>query len=128
MASQVIHEVQGGRALRASLRAAGDDLTDLRTVHKASANVAAGGARRKVPHRSGKLAATIRAAGTKTAGIIRIGNNTSVRYANPIHWGWFRRHIKTNAFATEGAQATEPSWLPLYEAYIENTLDKIKGA
>lgn len=122
-----IYEVQGGRVLRATLRQAGDDLADLKTVHKASAAIAAGGARLKVPHRSGKLAATIRAAGTKTAGIVRVGNNTSVRYANPIHWGWHRRHIKTNTFATDGAQATEPRWLPLYEAYIEDTLNNIEG-
>ncbi|RWZ52937.1 HK97 gp10 family phage protein [Labedella phragmitis] len=122
-----VYEVRGGRALRKGLREAGDDLTDLKTVHRAAAGVAAEGARARVPRRSNRLANTIRAAGTKTAGIVRVGNNTSVRYAGPIHWGWFRRHIKDNPFASAGAQATESRWVPLYEQYTDAALDKIKG-
>jgi hypothetical protein len=122
-----VYEVRGGRALRKGLRTAGDDLSDLKTVHRQAATIAAGGARARVPRRSSRLANTIRAAGTKTAAIVRVGNNTSVRYAGPIHWGWFRRHIHDNPFASAGAQATEPRWVPLYEQYADTALDKIKG-
>jgi len=122
-----VHEVEGARQLRKTLRAAGDDLTDLKTVHGQVATVAAGRTRQLVPRISGRLAGTIRAAGTKTAGIVRIGNNTKTRYAGPIHWGWGRRNIQPNPFASDGATDSESTWLPLYLRYIDATLSKIKG-
>ncbi|WP_314148238.1 HK97 gp10 family phage protein [uncultured Leifsonia sp.] len=125
---KAVYEVRGGRQLRKSLRTAGDDLADLKDVHKQAAAIAADRAADRAPRRSGRLAATIRAAGTKTAGIVRVGNNTRVPYAPVIHWGWKRRHITANPFASRGAQESEPRWLPLYERYVDTTLDKIKGA
>lgn len=127
MGSGPIVEVQGGRALRKGLRAAGDDLTDLRIVHGQAASIAANRAADRAPELTGRLKATIRAAGTKTAGIIRAGNNTKVPYAGPIHWGWGRRHIPANPFMTEAAQETEPRWRPVYDRYVDAALDKIKG-
>lgn len=125
---KTLYEVEGGRQLRKTLREAGDDLTDLKSVHHQAAQIAANRVADLAPKVSGKLAATIRAAGTKTAGIIRAGNNSKVKYAGPIQWGWFRRGIQPNPFATRGAQQSEPRWLPLYEDYVEATLNKIKGA
>lgn len=117
----------GWRRFRKTLRQSGIDLADLKAVNGDAASVAAGGAKRLVPEVTGRLARTIRSAGTKTAGIVRVGNNTSVRYAGPVHWGWFRRHVRENPFASQGAQDTESTWVPLYETYLDNTLDKIKG-
>lgn len=123
-----VHEVEGGRQLRRTLKEAGDDLGDLRDVHRRAAGIAAERVKARAPEVSGRLKATIRAAGTKTAGIVRVGNNTRVRYAGPIHWGWYRRHIQPNPFASTGAQESEPVWLPLYVAYVDETLNHIKGA
>lgn len=126
--TDTIHEVIGGRELRKTLRAAGDDLTDLKAAHKKAAEIAAARIASRAPVVTGRLAATIRAAGTKTAGIIRVGNNTRVPYAGPIHWGWGRRNIKANPFASDGAKDSEPQWLPVYEAYIDEKISHIKGA
>lgn len=123
-----VHEVRGGRELRRTLRNAGNDLTDLKDVHKKAADVAATRSRARAPRRSGRLEATIRSSGTKTAGIIRIGNNTKVRYAAPIHWGWKARGIPANPFASHAAQESETTWLPLYQRYMSDTLNQIKGA
>lgn len=123
-----VHEVKGGRQLRKTLKEAGEDLGDLKDVHKRAAEVAATRVRARAPEVSGRLKATVRAAGTRTAGIVRVGNNTKVPYANPIQWGWYRRHIKPNPFATTGAAESEPSWRPLYEQFVETTLNKIEGA
>lgn len=122
-----LHEVEGGRQLRKTLREAGDDLTDLKAAHRQAADIARDAAASAAPRRSGLLAATIRAAGTKTAGIVRVGNNTRVPYANPIHWGWGRRHIAANPFASRGAQASQPQWLPIYERVVDEALNQIKG-
>ena len=120
-------QIDGAREFRRGLRAAGDDLSDLRTVHKAVAAIAAAATARLVPVRSGRLLSTIRSSGTKTAAIVRAGNNTRVPYANPIHWGWFRRGIRAQPFASHGAQQSEPRWLPIYENYTDTALEKIKG-
>lgn len=122
-----VYEVEGGRQLRKTLREAGDDLTDLKAAHRQAAGIAADAAAARAPRLTGRLSATIRAAGTKTAGIVRVGNNTRVPYANPIHWGWFRRHIQPNPFASEGAQESQPTWLPIYERVVDEALNQIKG-
>ncbi|MBZ4486281.1 hypothetical protein [Microbacterium sp. cx-55] len=121
------YELKGGRQFRKGLRAAGDDLTDLKIVHGQVAGIASRRTRQLVPKKSGRLAATIRTSGTKTAGIVRVGNNSKVKYAGPIHWGWRRRHIKAQPFASDGATESQPQWLPIYSRYIDSALLKIKG-
>lgn len=124
-------KIEGARQLRRTLKDAGDDLNDLKEVNRAAAAVAANRAKTWAPRASGRLAGTVRSSGTKTAGIVRAGNNrktaSGVPYANPIHWGWPGRNIKANPFLSYSAQATEPRWLKLYENYIEKTLSKIRG-
>ena len=122
-----ICEVKGARQLRSTLRAAGDNLADLKETHKRAAQVAADRAAALAPRSTGRLAASIRAAGTKTAGIVRAGNNTTAPYAGPIHWGWRERNITPNTFASTGAQQSEPTWRKLYETYVDDTLNTIKG-
>jgi hypothetical protein len=119
--------IEGAARLRRTLRAAGDDLSDLRRAHRDAAGIAAEASAQLVKSRTGRLAATVRAAGTKTAGIIRAGNNTRVLYAGPIHWGWHRRHIKANPFLSRGAKNSEGRWIRVYENAVDNALDKIEG-
>lgn len=119
-------QVEGGRALRRSLRAAGDDLSDLKDAHTESARIAAGAAQVRVPVRTGRLRATVRSSGTLSAGVIRAGR-ASVPYANPIHWGWPARHITAQPFASHGAQASQPQWVPVFEAALHRALQKVHG-
>lgn len=122
------HEVAGGRELRRSLRQAGDDLSDLKKAHRDAATVARDRIAQRAPEGdTGRLKATIRAAGTKTAGIVRVGNNTRVKYAGVQQWGWGRRNIPATLFATRGAKESEPRWLPIYQFYIDTTLNRIQG-
>lgn len=124
-------QIEGMRSLRSTLRKAGDDLTELKGVNAAAAGIAAGRAQGWAPVRSGALAASVRSSGTKTAGIVRSGNNrksaSGVPYAGPIHWGWPSRNIKANPFLSYSAQATEPTWIKLYTDYLDETIGKIKG-
>jgi HK97 gp10 family phage protein len=48
-----------------------------------------GKAKALVPVKTGNLLTTLRAAALKNRVVVRGGNNSSVPYANPIHWGWF---------------------------------------
>lgn len=121
--------VDGARKLRSTLRAAGDDLSNFKTTHAYAASIAAAEARRQAPvgPPTIHLRDTIRSSGTKTAALIRAGNNSTVRYGPPIHWGWHRRHIKANPFLSRGAQISEPRWIKVYEDYLEAAIGQIEG-
>lgn len=118
--------VEGARELRRTLRAAGEDLQDLKQAHTESARIAAAGTRLRTPVRTGRLESTVRSSGTLSAGYIRAGR-ASVPYANPIHWGWPARHIRAQPFATEGARATEPAWRPVFEHALNEALSRVRG-
>lgn len=126
MPSRPLVQIDGARELRRTLRAAGDDLTDLKAANLAAATIAAGTARSLAPVRSGALAADIRPAGTKTAGIIRAGRKR-IPYAGVQHFGWPARHIQPRLYLTRGAQSTESTWVPLYERALDQALEKVKG-
>lgn len=119
-------QVDGLKELRKTLKAAGDDLSDLKAANAEAAQIAADGGRSRVPTLNGLLASSIRSTGTKTAGIVRAGK-ASVPYAAPIHWGWPARSIPENPFLSDGATATEPRWLPVYEQRIEDIINNVEG-
>jgi hypothetical protein len=130
--------VEGGRKLRATLKAAGDDLTDLKQANKDAAEIAARASAALAPEVSGKLRRTIRAAGTKSAGIIRAGTK-AVPYGPAVHWGrlWWPnkqaspRHIskvRPQPFLSDGATSSEGRWLPVYEKQLEEIISRIEGA
>ncbi|HXG71269.1 MAG TPA: hypothetical protein VNJ04_11755 [Gemmatimonadaceae bacterium] len=118
--------VEGARELRRTLKQAGDELQEMRTAHKSAADIAARASSALAPHRTDRLARTIRGSGTKTAAVIRAGF-ARVPYAGPIHWGWFARHITPQPFLSQGAQDSEGRWIRVYESYLDKTLDKIQG-
>jgi hypothetical protein len=123
MAAPVV-KVEGARRFRRTLRKAGSDLSELRGAHAKVAGLVASAAR--PPVRSGALAATVRGSGTKTAAIVRAGFAT-VPYAGPVHWGWPARGIEAQPFAVDAAQQTEPAWVAVYTAEVQNIVDKVKG-
>lgn len=125
MATGVV-KVEGAARLRRTLRAAGLDLSDLKTANAAASKTAAGAARPFTPVRSGALLRSVRSSGTLTAGIIRAGRK-SVPYAGAIHWGWPAHGITAQPFLTEGARASEPVWIKLYEADMADAINKVKG-
>lgn len=72
-----------------------------------------------VPVRTGALKRSMKAAKLQRGVVVRAGNN-QVPYANPIHWGWFRRGILPNPFFIKvlGYKAKD-----IYEAYFKQ-IDK----
>lgn len=118
--------VEGASRLRRTLRAAGRDLGNLKAAHAKAAKIAETAAASAAPVLTGSLKGSLRSSGTGTAGIIRAGTK-SVPYAAPIHWGWAARGIDPQPFISEGAQASEPVWLRVFEADLEDILDQVKG-
>lgn len=135
--AEPVYRVEGGRTLRRTLREAGSDLQELRDAHQQAADIAARAAVALAPERSGDLRNNIRAAGTKTAGIVRAGNNTSLQYAGPVHWGWPTRPnaekgwrggpINPNTFMVDGAEQSRHRWEPIYERAVERAIANVKG-
>lgn len=126
MAKSPLVQIDGARELRKSLRAAGNDLEDLKAANQQAADIAAGAARMRAPRLTGALAGDIRASGTKTAGTIRAGRKR-IPYAGPIHFGWPARGIEARPYITEGAQQTESIWVPLYKELLDEAVSKVKG-
>jgi len=118
--------VDGARELRATMKAAGRDLTDLVDVNRQVAAKVSATATPTVPRRTGRLASTVRPAGTKTAAIVRAGR-ASVPYAAVIEFGWPRHHIAAQPYLTTAAADTEPEWTDLYFTAVNKIIESIHG-
>lgn len=125
MAGQVT--VQGAARLRATMRAAGRDLAELKAANQAVSDYVAGLAESRAPRRTGTLAGTLR--GTKAAGRARVlAGRASVPYAGPIHWGWEARNIEPNPWIQETAQDSQTVWLGMYLDETNRIINSIEGA
>jgi hypothetical protein len=119
--------VDGAKQLRASLKAAGVKLDDLKAAHLAVAQLVHRAAQPQAPVRTGRLAASERPAGTQSAAIVRAGSK-AVPYAGPIHWGWPKKHIVAQPWIYEAAGRTEVAWLGQYLHAIEAVIATVEGA
>jgi hypothetical protein len=120
-------EIVGGARLRATLKKAGADMADLKDANQAAGQMVADESRPIAPHRTGRLAASVRAA--RQVGRARIqAGGAAVPYAGPIHWGWPSRNIRPQPFISTAAVATEPQWLPLYLDNVQTIVDTVRGA
>lgn len=121
--------IEGGRKLRATLAAAGVGMTVLTAINKQTAGIVAARSIQTAPVGEGvggHLRSTIRAGATTRSATVRVGNARK-RGANPVHWGWHRRHIRTNAWVTQAAQDTEGTWFDLYAGQVDELLGRVKG-
>lgn len=120
-------EVTGAKELRRAIRRAEDDLSKsaLKQAHRDAAEVVATEARYTVPVRSGTLAASIRAAGTQTKGVVRAGF-AKVPHAGVIHFGWPGHNISPQPFLYEAADARVDDVLDVYNARIEEIARRIE--
>jgi len=120
-------EVEGGRELRKSLKGVEDGLKDLQAAHAAAAGIVAAAAPSYAPLLSGALAGSIRGSGAKAAATVRAGG-AKVPYAGVQEYGWPARNIPPQPFLRPAATDTESEWVPVYQARVEELLDKVQGA
>lgn len=130
-------EVAGARQLRRTLQAAGQSLDDLKASHKQAAQIAARASADLAPRITGRLARSVRAAGTNSAGIVRAGNR-GAPYGPAVHWGrayWpnktharaTRSYVRAQPFISEGARNSEGQWLPVYERALDDSIQLVRG-
>lgn len=125
--SKTLVRVEGARQLRATMRAAGEDLKDLKDVNARTAAKVAAVATPRTPRLTGRLASTVRPSGTKTSAIVRAGR-AAVPYAAVIEFGWPGHNIEPQPYLTSAAADTEPEWLGYYNEEIGKIMDRVHGA
>lgn len=97
-------------------------------VNRAAAGVVASAARGTAPRRTGRLAGSIRTAGTTASRAVISAGRASVPYAAPIHWGWPARNIPEQPWLSLTAQATEPRWITEYYDHMDSLVNSVHGA
>ena len=121
MAVQPGVKVTNLREINKALAAVGVPKDAVKAAGKESGELVANEARTLVPVRTGALRDSIRVGATARGKItILAGNNRSGRggvpYANPIHWGWFKRHIAPQPFLAKALGYTREE---IYETYFK---------
>ena len=119
-------KVKNLRQVNQALKAVGVPKAEIKKAGLESAQNVIREAKSLVPVRSGKLRDSIRLSATAASKItIRAGNNrtskSGVPYANPIHWGWFKRNIKPQPFFVKALGLTRDE---VYRNYFDQ-LDKL---
>lgn len=119
-----VERIDGLREVQRDLNRLGADTkNEMRSTHLQAAEIVVMGAKRFVPVRTGRLAASIRALATKTSGRVRAGS-ASVPYAGPIHFGWPARRIAPQPFIYDALDPRRDDIKRLYEDRINELVEK----
>ena len=115
------------RSVRA-LRELGVPDDEIKEAGKQSGEIVASEARSLVPVRTGRLRDSIRVGRQLRKVVVSAGNNrrsrSAVPYANPIHWGWFKRNIKPQPFFVQALGITRAEVYRNYYNQIDKLIEK----
>jgi hypothetical protein len=114
-------KVKGYKAGIKALQAIGVPDVEIKAAGSAAGDLVANEARNLVPVRTGALRNTIKVSKALRSVSVRAGNNGRVPYANPIHWGWFKRNIKPQPFFVKALGITRDE---VYRNYYK-TIDRL---
>jgi hypothetical protein len=114
-------KVKGYKQAIKALQAIGVPAAEIKAAGSEAGELVAGQARLLAPVRSGRLRNSIRVSKALNKVSVSAGNNKSIPYANPIHWGWFKRNIKPQPFFVKALGITRDE---VYRNYYRS-LDKL---
>jgi HK97 gp10 family phage protein len=114
-------KVKGLRSSIKALREIGVEAKDIKSAGNEAGEIVAREARNLVPVRTGKLRGSIRVTKLISKVEIKAGTGGTIPYANPIHWGWFKRNIKPQPFFTKAIGITRDE---VYQNYYRS-IDKL---
>lgn len=121
-------KVRGFNQAIRSLRELGVPDDEIKRAGSESGELVANEARTLVPVRTGKLRDSIRVSKTLRKVTIQAGNNrkskSGVPYANPIHWGWFKRNIKPQPFFVKALGITRDEVFRNYYDQLDRLIAK----
>jgi hypothetical protein len=117
-------KVEGLRDALAALKAVGTPTAEISAAAQEAGEIVANMSRSLVPVRSGRLRASIKSRKQARKVLISAGNNTTIPYANPIHFGWYydknnfvKKNILPNPFFSKALGITRKQ---VYETYFIN--------
>lgn len=122
-------EVEGITSLARTFRKVGDEGSRafLLAANKEAASAVEHTARGLVPTRSGRLADTLRSAGNAKGGVVLAGK-ARVKYAGPIHFGWFKRGIRPQPFMFQALDRRAGDIEEIYHRRLDELLGMVQGA
>jgi hypothetical protein len=114
-------KVRGLNQAIRSLRELGVPDQEIKDAGSQAGELVAAEARSLVPVKTGNLRDSIRVSKTLRKVTASAGNNrtskSGIPYANPIHWGWFKRNIKPQPFFVKALGLTRDQ---VFRAYFDN--------
>jgi HK97 gp10 family phage protein len=108
-------KVQGLRELTRAMQQIGVPKDAIKEAGKIAGQKVMNEAKTLVPVRTGKLRDSIRLGATAAGQVTIRAGGARVPYANPIHWGWFKRHIKPQPFFAKALGYTRDE---IYQTYF----------
>ena len=114
-------KVKGYKEAIKALQRIGVPAAEIKAAGTQAGDLVANQARVLAPVRTGALRNSIRVSKALNRVSVSAGNNTRVPYANPIHWGWFKRNIKPQPFFIKALGITRDE---VYQNYYRS-LDKL---
>jgi hypothetical protein len=122
-------KVKNFKEVRAALRNVGVPKEAVKDAARSSAKLVQNEAITLVPVRTGKLRDSIRIGAYANGKItLQAGNNRKTRsgvpYANPIHWGWFKRNIKPQPFFSKALGYTRAEIFRNYFSQLDKLIDE----
>jgi hypothetical protein len=117
--------VRGADRVAAGLRGLADDLRDMSGPGLDGARRIAQAAQGFAPHRTGRLAGSIRPAATAAVATVIAG--AGIAYAGVIEGGWPRHNIAPARYLARATDANTEAVFDLYERAVERSTAQIKG-
>jgi HK97 gp10 family phage protein len=114
-------KVKGYKQAIKALQAIGVPASEIKAAGSEAGELVANQARALAPVRTGSLRNSIRVSKSLARVTVSAGNNRSIPYANPIHWGWFKRNIKPQPFFIKALGITREE---VYQNYYRS-LDRL---
>ena len=129
-------KVEGLRDALNALKQIGVPTAEVSAASQEAADIVASTARTLVPVRSGRLRSSIKSRKQARKVLISAGNNSSIPYANPIHFGWYydknnfvKKNILPNPFFAKALGLTRNEVYKTYFININKLFNKYsKGA
>lgn len=115
-------KVKGYKSAIKSLKNVGVPTKEINQAGRNAGEIVANEARTLVPVRSGKLLQTIKVSASMKGISVRAGNDSRVPYANPIHWGWWKRHIRPQPFFVKALGYTRDEVFQNYYASMDKLI------
>lgn len=116
-------KVAGLRKALKAMQEVGVPADEIKAANAQAGETVLAAARPLVPVRSGRLLSTVRIGRALNKVTVSAGR-ASVPYANPIHWGWFKRNIKPQPFFVKALGITREEVYQNYFRQIDSLISK----